>query len=142
MQTNSSKLSAKVETFSKASASFQKLLKADISNLDEVIRDGVKNGQIQKFEYCAELMWKTLKLYLTEVKGIEARSPKEVVKAFYRYTSIGEEKYEILIQIIEDRNRLSHLYREELFNEVYRKLAVYSEVFEELLNIIKDENSK
>lgn len=106
--------------------------KADISNLDEVIRDGVKNEQIQKFEYCAELMRKTLKLYLTEVKGIEARSPKEVVKAFYRYTSIGEEKYEILIQIIEDRNRLSHLYREELFSEVYQELAVIQKFLRKL----------
>lgn len=35
--------------------------KADISNLDEVIRDGVKNEQIQKFEYCAELMRKSMK---------------------------------------------------------------------------------
>lgn len=137
MQNNSQKLLAKLETFRNASASFRKLLEADISSLDEVLRDGVKNGQIQKFEYCAELMWKTLKIFLREIEAVEARSPKDVVKAFYRYTSTNEQQYETMIQIIEDRNRLSHLYREELFNEVYDKLAAYSEVFERILNLIK-----
>ena len=53
-----------------------RLCKGAIEARDELDRDGV----IQRFEFCFELLWKTLKIFL-EDRGIEAKSPKESLKA-------------------------------------------------------------
>ena len=79
---------------------------------NEFIRDSV----IQRFEFCYEAAWKTMKLWLL-TKDIDARNPKDVLK-------------EALVQnLINDgdnwtkahyyRNSTSHTYDESLANETY-----------------------
>lgn len=51
-------LKAKVKSWQKALQSFNNLLKTDFEDLKNILSaqlvDGIKNGQIQKFEYCTE----------------------------------------------------------------------------------------
>lgn len=51
-------------------------------DLPELIRDGVKESVIQRFETCYDCMWKVLKRYLNEVLGIAdpPNSPKPVFR--------------------------------------------------------------
>jgi len=53
---------------------------------DELDRDGV----IQRFEFCFELLWKTLKVFL-EDRGLEVRSPKDSLKASFGQGWITDE---------------------------------------------------
>lgn len=75
-----------------------------------------KEGIIQRFEYTFELAWKTLKDYL-ESSGIilEEVTPKAVIKQAFESKIIkdGELWIEMLIQ----RNKLSHTYNQDTFNE-------------------------
>lgn len=50
--------------------------------LPELIRDGVKESVIQRFETCYDCMWKVLKRHLNEVLGIAdpPNSPKPVFR--------------------------------------------------------------
>lgn len=50
---------------------------ADIASPTTIERDAA----IQRFEYSFEATWKTAKRYLSVVEGIDAASPKSVIRA-------------------------------------------------------------
>jgi len=91
---------------------------------DELDRDGV----IQRFEFCFELMWKTLKVYL-EDSGIEARSPKDSLKAAFGQGWITEE--DGFLDMLADRNKTSHIYSRE------ESLRVYDRITKQHIPLIK-----
>ena len=47
----------KLKVLEKALVGFSKLIQLPLGGLNEVHLDGIKNGQIQKFEYTIELLW-------------------------------------------------------------------------------------
>ncbi len=129
-------LEKKLDFYRKALGSFNRLLHKDLSVLQDLdLLDGVKNGQIQKFEYCAELTWKIIKRFLFVNSGIDARTPKESCKQFYQAGFFDEEKYLQLINMLDDRNNLSHLYSEEDFERIHNKLNGYCTLMLQVLDV-------
>lgn len=129
----------KIETFKKAVENFCDSLGVKFENFKEIEVDLIKNGQIQKFEYCIELMWKTLKELLKDRYGIDIASPKYVLKSYFENGNLDYSDYETAICAIDDRNRLSHLYNDEVFNEIYGKLSAYKELLLKIVdNLTKD----
>lgn len=45
-------------------------------------------------------------------------------------------QYEVLINILEDRNKLSNVYNEEVFLEVHARLNDYKDIMNEVLIIL------
>lgn len=127
----------RLSDFSKSLNSLSETLKLDLSKFNEIELDLVKNGQIQKFEYSIELCWKIIKMFLAEQHGIETVSPKSAIKGFFGVNLIDEQEYELLIQMIDDRNRLSHIYNEIFFNEIYSKLHIYHNLMTKVIKKIK-----
>lgn len=127
----------RLSDFSKSLISLSKALKLDLSKFNEIEIDLVKNGQIQKFEYSVELCWKLVKAFLSEHHGVETVSPKSAVKELFRVNLMDEHEYELFIQMIDDRNRLSHIYNEVFFNEIYSRLENYYDLMEKVLTKIK-----
>ena len=117
---------------------FQQSLEINASAFGVVEKDTIRNGQVQKFEVCVELFWKTAKKFLYEVHGLEALSPKAVMKTLYRINYADEKNYEALMEMINDRNRLSHIYNEARFNEIYNRLAEYLQLMIHLTRTIKN----
>lgn len=79
---------------------------------------------------------KQLKNSLNEKHGIDVFSPKSTFKEFFSLNLIDENKYENLIEMLEDRNKLSHIYEEMFFEEIYKKLHIYLDTFKIVLKII------
>lgn len=129
--------------FKKALKSFDDLLNVDLSELkqqlDDRLIDGIKNGQIQKFEYCSELSWRLIKRFLSLIHGIDSKTPKGSIKELYRIGYSNEETYRSLINMINDRNMLSHIYNEEEFNKIYNKLPEYLTAMKTILDFIEQE---
>ena len=115
----------KLGSLNEALDKLDKSLQVKLNQFDDVVVDTIKSGQVQKFEICVELFWKTIRKFLYEIHGVETVSPKMSIKEFYRTRYIDEKHYEIFIEMINDRNRLSHLYDEVLFNEIYKRLPLY-----------------
>ena len=109
-----------------AITSFEKGLQIDLSKFEELEQDMLKNGQIQKFEYSIELLWKTLKKYFEVKRSTIVLYPKDAVKAFFAEEAIDEEVYLSLMDAIESRNFLSHIYKAEMFESIYPKLSNYA----------------
>jgi len=106
--------------------SFEKSLEIDLSKYSEFEIDVIKNGQIQKFEYAIELLWKTLKKYFEVKRENIILYPKDAIKAFFAEDAIDEEAYLGLINAIDSRNLLSHIYKIEMFDLIYPQLKNYA----------------
>ena len=126
----------KTKVYREAFQSFSSSLELDLSAFDEEITDLIKNGHIQKFEYCSELMWKCIRLYLLDTEAVNASGPKGAAKELFRLGKCDEALYESIVEILEARNELSHLYNQEMFNKLYRRLPDFSRVFGEVLALI------
>ena len=135
----SKKFSYKLAAFRNSVSGFVSALNIDLKQFTPEITDVIKNGQIQKFEICAELTWKVLKFYLDQFHGIDTKSPKETIKEVYLIELINEAEYELLLDMLKDRNRLSHEYRKEYFEEIIQRLIKYRDLLLEILPRIDHE---
>jgi hypothetical protein len=105
----------------KAIADFELSLSADFSKYNSLETDWIKNGQMQKFEFCTELFWKTAKIYLFSIEE-KIYTPKLTIKTLFQYQLIAEDLYLALMRCINDRNLLSHVYQIEIFNAIHLNL--------------------
>jgi nucleotidyltransferase substrate binding protein (TIGR01987 family) len=125
----------RIAAFKEALDSFAYLARRDLAEIrqmlhDERLIDGFQNGRAQKFEYTTELCWKAIKAFLKEEDGIDEAAPKKVIKAYYVGGYVKEDDYLLLLDAIEDRNRLSHIYNAETFNQILERLPDYAALFE------------
>lgn len=127
----------KVKVFQKAIKGFRVSLKVKTNDLSFEIIDLIKSGRVQKFEYCIELTWKIIKKLLYVYHNVDAKSPRDSIKEFYLIGAVSEEKYEHLLKMLDDRNKLSHIYNEVLLEEIHSKLNDYYEVMDEVEKYIK-----
>jgi hypothetical protein len=109
------KYSSNCALLNKAIADFELSLRADFSKYNALETDWIKNGQIQKFEFCTELFWKTAKIY----------TPKLTIKTLFQYQLIAEDLYLALMHCINDRNLLNHVYQIEIFNAIQLNLPAH-----------------
>lgn len=124
--------------FQTAVTSFANLINKDITHiLDATLLDALENGKLQKFEYTIELCWKYLKNYLREQEGIETTSPKQAIKQTYLTQHINEDSYLKLIDMINDRNAMSHIYDEAEFKIIIAKFQDYAQTFQHILEKVK-----
>ena len=127
----------KLKTLKQALVSFEKAMSVDLSGLGDIEKDTMKNGQVQKFEISIELFWKTIKKFLYDIHGIDAVSPKITIKQLYMTKYVDEKNYETLLEMINDRNRLSHVYNEKQFNEIYSRLSEYLSIMNKIVAAIE-----
>ena len=86
-------------------------------NTNDLLRDGL----IQRFEFTYELAWKTTREYLKELGIVDRNSPKTVFKEAYAQKIIIDETNWLLM--LKDRNTMSHMYSEELSQEIARRIT-------------------
>jgi nucleotidyltransferase substrate binding protein (TIGR01987 family) len=124
-----------LKNFQKAVQSFEKGLTVSF-DLDDTGMDLIKNGKIQKFEYCAELVWKVSKMFLELRTRILTNSPKMVYKGLFQSRLIDESHFLALFETIEHRNMLSHIYKEEMYEIVYADLSKHLLALKKLADIL------
>ena len=86
------------------------------------------DGTIQRFEFCIELFWKTLKRLLYS-EGIVATTPKECLKKAYEVRWIENET--VWLQMLRDRNETSHVYNEDMAKQIYDRIRENYPVMEQ-----------
>ena len=118
----------KLKKLSKAVSGLRHVIEVDISGYSNVIKDAIKNGRVQKFEYCVELLWKAIKIFLFLNEKVNVKSPKQTIKEFYNSGYINEDDYNTLIEMLDDRNNLSHVYNEKIFKDINKKFRRYLKV--------------
>ena len=107
----------------------------NISQLNSLEKEGV----VQRFIFTFELTWKTLKDKMT-VDGIliDKISPRYVFKLAYQKKYI--DNIEIWLNMIDDRNLMSHNYSETNFDNLLKVLSKkYYPILKEFHNNIGNE---
>ncbi|MDQ6845357.1 MAG: nucleotidyltransferase substrate binding protein [Bacteroidota bacterium] len=122
-----------------AISSFERSMEIDLKKFNELEADLIKNGQIQKFEYTIELLWKTLKKFFEVKREQYFLYPKEVIKASFAESMIDENNYLTLIDAIESRNLLSHVYKIDLFDLIYPQLNSYAKAIRDIVTTIESQ---
>lgn len=103
--------------------------------------DLVRDSLIQRFEFCYELAWKTLKEYLQYNGLIVASMPRAVFTEAYQNSIINNE--EIWLSMIKDRNVSSHEYKEDYILTVATRIKEqYFNEFNCLLQNLENEVKK
>ncbi|OGC06554.1 hypothetical protein A2526_02275 [candidate division WOR-1 bacterium RIFOXYD2_FULL_36_8] len=75
-----------------------------------------RDATIKRFEFTYELLWKMFKRIAT-VEKLEAFSPKSSFQAAFQLGLIENEQ--LFLDIIDARNKTSHVYSELNANEIY-----------------------
>lgn len=109
-------LSNKVQNFKKAVTRLSEGILELQANDSSVVRDGV----IQRFEFTTELAWKATREYLIDQGFVDINSPKSVMKEAFSFGLISDDK--IWIEILNDRNLTSHIYKEEIADEICNRI--------------------
>lgn len=93
----------------------------------------VVDACIQRFEFCIELTWKTLKKCLA-IEGIEANTPRECIQQAYSIHWINDES--AWLSMLKDRNLTSHTYKEDLALEIYHRLPLHYQAMADLYQLL------
>ena len=127
------KFTHKLNDLEAALSNFRDALTLEPSLFPELVADNIKSGQIQKFEFTVELLWKTVQVFLFEVDGVDVITPKSVAKEFVEAGYCDYEAYELFIRAINDRNQLSHFYRLEMAESIWQRLPEYACLVEQIV---------
>ena len=122
----------------RALESFKKSLEIDLSSRSETEADTIRNGQALKFGYSMELFWKVIKSFMYESHGIECNSPKSCIKAFFQNSSLSEDDYQKLIEMVNQRNELARIYDEHTFQIIWEALPSNLEIMQKCLGEFND----
>jgi len=120
------KTSQSVKNLTRALSRLEQAIKTPVGEQDSLLIDGT----IQRFEFCIELFWKMLRRALLE-NGIETGTPREAIQKAYQAKWLNDEK--LWIRMLQDRNRTSHVYEEEVAQEIFRRVPEYYEVMNKAL---------
>ena len=93
----------------------------------------VVDACIQRFEFCIELTWKTLKRCLA-IEGIEANTPRECIQQAYSIHWINDES--AWLSMLKDRNLTSRTYKEDLALEIYHRLPLHYQAMADLYQLL------
>ena len=100
--------------------------------------DSVRDGTIQRFEFCTELAWKTMREYLLDQGYTNINSPKEVVKQAFAFGMI--EDSQAWVELLNDRNLTSHVYDEATAKAIFERIeGCYLPLFDRVAAYMKDE---
>ncbi len=89
--------------------------------LSDVERDAL----IQRFEFSFELLWKCAKEYLYVEEGIDAASPKKVIRCCRELGLLDEGQTQEVLQMADDRNLTTHTYDETFAQAVVERIRHY-----------------
>lgn len=132
-----------VELMDKFQEKYDKLIAA-VARLREALADykktpldSIRDGTIQRFEFCTELAWKTMREYLMDQGYSEINSPKAVIRQAYAFGMIKDEQAWLALQT--DRNMTSHVYDEETAKEIFERIEnTYLKLFDDVVAYMKE----
>jgi len=126
-----------IDLLKKKITSFKKAL----GTLNEIIQNGVnstieRDALIHRFEYTFEVFWKSAKLYLWRIHGLDLSSPKKVIRGLLQVNLFSEDIVVTALEMVDDRNLSVHTYNEKFADEMSSKIPEYYNIMKIYLNNI------
>ncbi len=126
----------KIKQFENALKSLEDVLEMEYS---DVIRDSV----IKRFEYCFDLAWKNIKIFLYDYHGVVCNSPKMCFRKFFQLGYFSETETEDSIKMTDSRNSIVHIYLEKLANKTYADIKNnYCNLLKKIFKTVKNQTQE
>ncbi len=112
-----------------------------MSSCDDVMRNGLRAGVIQNFEFTYELAWKFIKRWLEHNLGstyVDGVSRRELFRLAAENRLI--EDVDRWMDYHQDRNLTSHTYNEDIAQQVYLSAVQFVTDTEQLLRVLVSRN--
>lgn len=93
-----------------------------------------RDAAIQRFEFTFELAWKAV-ASAARHQGVEVASPRRAWQTAFQLGWIDDDR--LWLDMLEDRNRASHSYREATAEQIYSRLGGYAVALAALLAAIR-----
>ncbi len=123
------KLSEKLNKFVEA----VRRLEEALEEYDKYSISSSRDGVIQRFEFCAELSWKTTREYLLLQGYADINSPRSVMRQAYEDDLIDDDK--AWLDLLYSRNLTSHIYDENTADEIFKRIGdIYLGLFKKLID--------
>jgi nucleotidyltransferase substrate binding protein (TIGR01987 family) len=95
----------------------------------------VRDACIQRFEFTFETAWKAIQADAA-LEGAECASPRDCLRTAFRLGVLASDEPD-WFNMVEDRNRTSHTYDEEVAREIYVALSRYVALFAALRDTLE-----
>jgi len=116
------------ETLVKAQATLEEILSNKFIFDDKDLAKAIRDSKIQRFEYSVDLLWKFISRYLQIYHGVVINTPKPVFKELFKTGIITEEETEKLLNMVDARNKTSHIYLEQIAEKLSREIKGYHQL--------------
>lgn len=94
----------------------------EVSDMYDGKNDIIRDSLIQRFEFTYELTHKTLKEFMKYVGiTLDNSFPRSIFKKAYVNNLISDDK--VWINLLEDRNSTSHIYNENMADEIAGRIV-------------------
>ena len=91
-------------------------------------------GMIQAFEFTYELGWKLMKDYLQHQGFSDLVGSRDTIREAVAQAILSEDEGSVWLQMLQDRNRTSHLYDQKTMREIQSAISgSYFPAFEKLI---------
>jgi len=100
-----------------------------------------RDSVIKRFEFTIDTTWKYLKFYIEAQVGVIQNSPKPVIRECFRNGFMTEEQATEALDMINGRNMTSHIYREEIAQELWKKIPAYNALLNTILYTLKPQEA-
>jgi len=104
--------------------------------LDQPKSEWTRDAAIKRFEFTFELAWKSV-ADAARIQGLDVSSPRRAWKAALQLGWIDDDL--LWLDMLENRNRASHSYREATAERIYSSLAKYADALMVLLSALRAE---
>jgi nucleotidyltransferase substrate binding protein (TIGR01987 family) len=150
MEKISNKLSVMIQALTTLSESIQ--LFNEYSNLFDVTPNkkneqlllSMRDSMIQRFEYCTDLFWKVIRVYLEDVEKLDLpiNTPRVILREAVKARLLSEQEGEDSINMVESRNKTSHIYHQEVAQDIAHKIPAFYILMKAILDRIQKNMSK
>lgn len=96
-----------------------------------------RDAAIQRFEYSFEAVWKAAQRFLLVIEGMDAGSPKGVVRGCREAGLLGAVETEQALAMADDRNLTAHTYNEPLALAIFGRLPRHLATLETLVDAMR-----
>jgi nucleotidyltransferase substrate binding protein (TIGR01987 family) len=101
-------------------------LDKELLRLDQALKqpesEFIRDAAIQRFEFCFELSWKSIQC-AARLEGQDCSSPRTAFSLAWKNGWVSGEA--AWLDMLDDRNKTSHTYREAIAREVFNNLVRY-----------------
>jgi nucleotidyltransferase substrate binding protein (TIGR01987 family) len=111
----------------------------DVYGEKEEFLNSLRDSMIQRFEFSVDLIWKFLKSYLEEKEKTipESNTPRSIFRTMCNSKLITEKESETLLDMVSNRNKTSHIYKEEISDFIAKQIPNYYKLMNNIISRIQ-----